>query len=30
LGWEPEVKFKELVQLMVQSDLEAIEKHGDI
>jgi GDPmannose 4,6-dehydratase len=30
LGWEPEFKFKELVQLMVQSDLEAIEKHGDI
>ena len=30
LGWEPEVKFRELVQLMVQSDLEAIEKHGDI
>ena len=30
LGWEPEVKFKELVQLMVQSDLETIEKHGDI
>jgi len=30
LGWEPEVKFNELVQLMVQSDLEAIEKHGDI
>ncbi|SDC57622.1 GDP-mannose 4,6-dehydratase [Halanaerobium congolense] len=30
LGWEPEVKFKELVQLMVQSDLEAIKKHGDI
>jgi len=30
LGWEPEVKFKELVQLMVQSDIEAIEKHGDI
>jgi GDPmannose 4,6-dehydratase len=30
LGWEPEVKFKELVQLMVQSDLKAIEKHGDI
>jgi GDPmannose 4,6-dehydratase len=30
LGWEPEVKFKKLVQLMVQSDLEAIEKHGDI
>jgi GDPmannose 4,6-dehydratase len=30
LGWKPEVKFKELVQLMVQSDLEAIEKHGDI
>ncbi len=30
LGWEPEVKFKELVQLMVQSDLEAIEEHRDI
>jgi len=30
LGWEPKVKFKKLVQLMVQSDLEAIEKHGDI
>jgi len=30
LGWEPEIKFKELVQLMVQSDLEAIEEHGDI
>jgi len=30
LGWEPKVKFKELVQLMVQSDLEAIEEHGDI
>jgi len=30
LGWEPEVKFKELVQLMVQSDLEAIQEHGDI
>jgi GDPmannose 4,6-dehydratase len=30
LGWEPEVKFKELVQLMVQSDVEAIEEHGDI
>jgi len=30
LGWEPEVKFKELVQLMVQSDLEAIEEQGDI
>jgi len=30
LGWEPEFKFKELVQLMVQSDLEAIEEHGDI
>jgi GDPmannose 4,6-dehydratase len=30
LGWEPEVKFKELVQLMVQSDLKAIEEHGDI
>jgi len=30
LGWEPEVKFKELVHLMVQSDIEAIEEHGDI
>ena len=30
LGWEPEVKFKELVQLMVQADLESIEEHGDI
>jgi len=30
LGWEPEVKFKELVQLMVQSDLEEIEEQGDI
>jgi len=30
LGWEPEFKFKELVHLMVQSDLEAIEEHGDI
>ena len=30
LGWVPEVKFKELVQLMVQSDLKAIEEHGDI
>ena len=30
LGWEPEVKFKELVQLMVQFDLEAIEEQGDI
>lgn len=30
LGWEPEVKFKELVQLMVQFDLKAIEEHGDI
>lgn len=30
LSWEPEIKFKELVELMVQSDLEAIEEHGDI
>ncbi|MFW6030394.1 MAG: GDP-mannose 4,6-dehydratase [Halanaerobiales bacterium] len=30
LGWEPEVTFKELVNIMVESDLRAIEKHGDI
>jgi GDPmannose 4,6-dehydratase len=30
LGWEPEVKFKELVKLMVQSDLKAIVENGDI
>ena len=30
LGWEPEVKFKELVHLMVQSDLKIIEEHDDI
>ena len=30
LGWEPEVTFKELVNIMVKSDLEAIEKYGDI
>src|SRR6056297_256944 len=30
LGWEPEVTFNELVNIMVDSDLKAIEKHGDI
>ncbi|KXS43219.1 MAG: GDP-mannose 4,6-dehydratase [Candidatus Frackibacter sp. T328-2] len=30
LGWEPEVTFEELIKIMVESDLEAIEKHGDI
>jgi GDPmannose 4,6-dehydratase len=26
LGWEPKVKFKELVQIMVQADLEALQR----
>jgi len=30
LGWEPEVTFNELVNIMVESDLKAIEEHGDI
>ena len=30
LGWEPEVTFNELVNIMVKSDLKAIEEHGDI
>ncbi len=29
LGWEPKVKFKELVQMMVDSDLEKIKGSGD-
>ena len=27
LGWEPQIKFKELVKIMVKSDLERWEKH---
>ncbi len=26
LGWEPEVKFEELIQMMVEADLEAVQK----
>jgi GDPmannose 4,6-dehydratase len=29
LGWEPKVKFRELVQMMVKADLEDVQKHGD-
>jgi len=29
LKWEPRVKFKELVQTMVDADLEDLRKHGD-
>jgi len=29
LGWEPQVKFKELVRMMVRADLEDLKKHGD-
>jgi len=28
LGWEPQVKFKELVKMMVNSDLEKLQKYG--
>lgn len=30
LGWEPKVTFEELVQIMVEADLKAIEEKGDI
>jgi len=30
LGWEPKVSFKELVEMMVQSDLDKIKERGDI
>ncbi|MFW6016299.1 MAG: GDP-mannose 4,6-dehydratase [bacterium] len=30
LGWEPKVTFEKLVKIMVEADLEAIEKKGDI
>ncbi|WP_018248088.1 GDP-mannose 4,6-dehydratase [Orenia marismortui] len=30
LGWEPKVKFGELVRIMVEADLKAIERTGDI
>ncbi len=29
LGWQPKVKFAELVRMMVESDLEDLKKHGD-
>jgi GDPmannose 4,6-dehydratase len=29
LGWEPRVKFKELVETMVDADLEDLKKYGD-
>jgi len=29
LGWEPKVKFAELVRMMVETDLEDLKKHGD-
>jgi GDPmannose 4,6-dehydratase len=28
LGWEPKIKFKELVELMIQSDWEKVKKRG--
>jgi GDPmannose 4,6-dehydratase len=30
LGWEPKVKFEELVKIMVEADLDLIEEKGDI
>jgi GDPmannose 4,6-dehydratase len=30
LGWEPKVEFKELVQMMVDSDMEKIKKENNI
>jgi GDPmannose 4,6-dehydratase len=29
LGWEPKVKFPELVRMMVDADLTDIKEHGD-
>jgi GDPmannose 4,6-dehydratase len=29
LGWEPKVKFAQLVEMMVRADLEDLERHGD-
>ena len=29
LGWQAEVKFCELVRMMVESDLEDLKTHGD-
>jgi GDPmannose 4,6-dehydratase len=29
LGWEPKVKFRELVRMMVDADLADVRKHGD-
>jgi len=28
LGWKPKVKFEELVKIMVQADLEKVQKKG--
>jgi GDPmannose 4,6-dehydratase len=28
LGWEPKIKFKELVKMMVENDLKNLQKHG--
>lgn len=30
LGWEPRVKFEELVELMVEADIKKLEKEGEI
>ena len=30
LGWEPKVRFKELVQIMVDADLEMLEAKGPV
>ena len=30
LGWEPQVGFEELVQMMVESDLELLKREGTI
>jgi GDPmannose 4,6-dehydratase len=29
LGWQPKVRFAELVRMMVEADLEDLKKHGD-
>ena len=29
LGWQPKVKFGELVRMMLEYDLEDVKKHGD-
>ena len=28
LGWEPKVKFEELIKIMIQSDLEKVKQRG--